>query len=101
MQTTIAAIYIKVSSPAVAEAEVSELLKHLADNGCQLANEETFINPTDGYDELDSLKQWAGTRNFDMVCLRRTVDLEDRDSYLSFIQNLYSGNVTLLGLRGN
>jgi hypothetical protein len=97
--TTIAAIYIKVSSPVVAETEVTELLQHLIDNGCELAS-DTILDPNEGYDELDSLAKWADTRTFDMVCIRRAINLEDHDAYLSFIQNLYLGNVTLLGLRG-
>jgi hypothetical protein len=100
VQTTIAAIYIKVTSMAVAEIEVSELLRHLADNGCRLATEGAVIDDDD-YDELDSLRRWAGTKDLNMICLRRTVSLEDRDEYLSFVKNLYSGNVTLLGLKGD
>jgi hypothetical protein len=101
VQTTIAAIYIKVSSPTVTEAEVSELLERLADNGCRLANKDNVTDVADGSDELENLKQWVGIRNFDIVCIRRAVNLEDRDAYLSFIHNLYSGNVALLGLRRN
>ena len=98
MQTTIAAIYIKVSSPAVAESEVAELLQHLSDSGYSLAS-DTVLDSAEGHDELDNLAKWANTRTFDMVCIRKVVDLEDRDAYLSFRQNIYCGNVTLLGLK--
>lgn len=101
MQTTIAAIYVKVTSPTVAEAEVDELLERLAKSGCHLASDDATKDVDDFYDEPYNLLKWADTKNFDMVCIRRAVNLDDRDTYLTFIQNLYCGNVALLGLKGN
>jgi hypothetical protein len=93
MQTTIAAIYIKVSSPHVAEAEVSDLLRQMTNSGCTYADENTFIDATD---ELGRLVKLAGTRTFDVVYVHREVTLEDRDAYLGFIKELYQRNVSII-----